>query len=76
MKKLLSVVMCLALGLAVTGCEMSEEAVDTDMEIPAVEVNVDDGGAAVEITLPPEAIEIIETALEEEVMPEEEVMVE
>jgi len=61
--------MCLALGVAATGCEMPGAAVDTDMDTPAVEVTVDDGSAAVEVMLPPEAVEIIEAALEYEAMP-------
>ncbi len=78
MKKLLSVAMCLALGLAVTGCEMPGAEEEMETETPTVEAEVD--GAAVEVVLPTEAIEVIETALGDEAAPEkgteEEVLVE
>ena len=72
MKKLLSVAMCLALGLAVAGCEMpGTTEVDTE-ETPIVEVEVE--GEAVEVVLPIEAAEAIKEAIEAEPMPEDEMM--
>lgn len=63
--------MCLALGLTVAGCEMSEtEMTPAEETAPAMDVDVE--GEAVEVVLPPEAVEAIEAAMEEaEAMPEE-----
>jgi hypothetical protein len=56
MKKLLSIVSCLALGLITAGC-------NTAPETPVIDVAVE-GGEVVEVILPPEVTEAIKTATE------------
>lgn len=58
MKKLLNIAMCIALGLAVAGCETAPVVEET----PTVEVEV--SGEAVEITIPDETMEVITEAIE------------